>query len=416
MHSTTTTARTRKRKFDKAKLNYTKPRAKSQSIKKFTILTIVLVFITMAFLIVAYSQDQYQNDEDFDRIPLDDNVNDNNNKKERNININNNNNNFNNNINNNNNRIPQTNFKQAVRTRRSLEFDEYEALSIIDGRVDKSKIPPPSATASKGPFKFTPLIVPKNSRGSTTLPTECDDSGNDPWVNYIVTTPDIEYLDQHLMRFLHYLEVDKIRGRLCNIRVFVVLGSEESKKDTRFVCDEWSKVSGIALSYITPKEQKSLAEKLGAAVAEVAEMYPSDIVYVADVAEIIPPGFTGLVLDNTELGKSVFMPSMREFMNASATDFSIEKAVWVVPGEDTLYNVALFASDVAEIKPYASEERKPFVAAKDAGYEVVSASIPGLLKPFTRLATNEIESRRRRSVEEAAKNRRWVVKKKKKTE
>ena len=78
---------------------------------------------------------------------------------------------------------------------------------------------------------------------------------------------------------------------------------------------------------------------------DVSKIYTNGIIYIVDVAEMLPPGFTGLVQDSIVLGKSIFIPAMREFRNASATDFSIEKAVWTIPNESTLYNVGVFAKE-----------------------------------------------------------------------
>ena len=295
-------------------------------------------------------------------------------------------------------------FKQAVRYRPALDFAEYESLKIINDLVDKYNFPPPSTTPAAEPFKLTPFVAPEEKKSVSKV---CINKNGDPWVNYVVEAPDVDYLLQHLLRFLHYLEVDKIRSRMCNIRVFVLLTPQANRNDTTNLCNEWSATSGIPVDYITSEEKENV-KRLSDAIREVSKSYPNDIIYIADVTEIVPPGFTGLVQDNTILGKTIFVPSMREFKNPSKTDFNIENAMWTTPNENTLYNVGVFARDAVDMRMYLDEESTPIVAARTGEYSIVSASIPGLLKPFTRLSTNEKEARKNRMIDEAAKNPRWV--------
>lgn len=424
------TVRTRKHKFDKSKLNYTRPKTQAGELKRLGVVLVTLIAATIILIILFTNQQgqdiQFQQAQAQAQAQIQDgNINNNNNnrqqrspspyQKQRGDNNDIDNANYNDINNAGKQRLPHG-FVRAVRRGPSLAFDEYESLALIDSRSMNVYVPPLTATATaaakKRTPKFTPLVIPKVTKEQGECANDGNGDGNggggnggEPWVDYVVMAPDEEYLDQHLVRFLYYVEADKIWTRDCRVRVLVVLTPKANKKETLRVCNEWSAIAGIPLDFITTQE-KTLLTELAQAAQDAAKIFPDDIFYFADVAAVVPPGFAGLVRDNARRGKAVFMPAVHEFGNASATDYNISRALWTVPDKETLYNVGVYAQDVATLKMYADSERTPLAAAQAGGFNVASASVPGLLKPFTRLPTNEKDARRRRGVEEAAKNSR----------
>ena len=168
-----------------------------------------------------------------------------------------------------------------------------------------------------------------------------------PWVNYLILAPPPSGVPSFI-RLLRSISSDKETTRVCSVRVCVAFGGRSDEPSITEAVRRWSKESKVPV-YFIPTYSKSLWMRLHESVIWVAQFWKRDILFVADTDVVVPHGFTDIIRENTELGKSIFVPKA---LNSKTKDWASQETY-------LSKNFGVYVSDAVDMNLYSSEFKAP---------------------------------------------------------